>query len=541
MRVRKNRSDIALVSMPYHLSPRDSERYPNSTLHALNTLLMSGNIDAQMIDLQELIVFERKFSLKSIPRLTRQIATHISSYRPKAILFISMCNSLPFAVSLARACKYKSDAKIVFGGTAPTLIGERFLKYFDFIDVLAIGEADETVLELVRALREGTSLEPIRGILFRKGKKVFSTKCRGLVSDLDKLPLLNLDKLDPRKYKQKGKITQPLWIDVGRGCPNSCSYCASSRYWTRKYRQKSPERIIREIKEIYCRYGFQNFKFNHDQFTLDEKRLLRFLSLMKKDKSLLRITWACYSRLDSLSSQSIKSLSKARCSGLFFGFESGSDRILKKYNKRLNLSKGIARMRECLASNLTIYAGFVVGHPDESSDDLNKTLRLAIMIRCAGAYFEMSMLEPFPGTEIYDQYKDRLSLPPREYLDSTSPLGPHEMKLINKYPDVFTNYYRLQSSFFSFKYLWHLIDDMLDLIYAFPFTLLHHERFIDQTPIELYDEVCKHAHQTRSATSFINDFISYYGSVAKKWPQLKIHFDREIKTYRKGAYARIGK
>ena len=149
------------------------------------------------------------------------------------------------ALGIAKILKeLKPTVTIVFGGPQATLNHELILKNFRFIDVVIRGEGEETFGELVETISHQETLSKIRGITWRDSTdRIICNDERSLICNLDSLPIPDYSQYD---YKKMNINVIPL--EVGRGCPYSCSFCSSSVLWQRKYRVKSIERIIDEMK-----------------------------------------------------------------------------------------------------------------------------------------------------------------------------------------------------------------------------------------------------------------------------------------------------
>lgn len=88
-------------------------------------------------------------------------------------------------------------------------------------------------------------MSKVNGLAARNNGNIFINKNKCLVDDLDKLPYVDYSLLEDIDIKKQ------VNIDVGRGCPFSCTFCSTSIFWKRRYRLKSKERLIEEMELEY--------------------------------------------------------------------------------------------------------------------------------------------------------------------------------------------------------------------------------------------------------------------------------------------------
>jgi radical SAM superfamily enzyme YgiQ (UPF0313 family) len=207
----------------------------------------------------------------------------------------------------------------------------------------------------------------------------------------------------------------------------------------------------------------------------------------------------------------IKAMAQAKCDYIFLGIESASPRILRAFNKMIPLSKASRVVKECVANGIEVMTGFIIGHPLEGRGELNQTLRLITHLRLLNAKFEISILEPFPGTKIYESFKKDLCLLPEIYRDGTALVGKEEWKLIRKFPEIFSNFYYVKSNHFSLKYMKLIADSFEAVIYHFPATLHSHYRRFNTEPLDVFERVNQWIAKIDSeAMDYVEGFILFY-------------------------------
>jgi anaerobic magnesium-protoporphyrin IX monomethyl ester cyclase len=171
----------------------------------------------------------------------------------------------------------------VTGGPHFDVYPRECLKHCDFIDFGVVGEAEESAVELLEALRTNSdSLGEIKGIVYREGKEVVFTGSRPPVNDLDTLPFPDFTGLPVNKYYAALEKFAPfIYIFSTRGCPYRCRYCHNSR--GKGFRKHSVDYLIAYIKHLRQQYGLKEIVFFDDTFTFDKERTLHFCKLYKEE------------------------------------------------------------------------------------------------------------------------------------------------------------------------------------------------------------------------------------------------------------------
>lgn len=299
--------------------------------------------------------------------------------------------------------KGNPDTKIVVGGTHPSALPDSTLKDEKF-DIAVRGEGEITMYELVKAIEEGRSLEEIAGISYRIDGKIHHNPPRELIEDLDVLPypardLLMQEKFSKRFYRMFG--VKSAWVYSSRGCPFQCAYCASHCVWTRKWRARSAENVIGEIKDLVENYGVGRIDFADDTFTVNKKRVLRFCELLRQEN--LGITWGCNVHVNTVDNEMLEAMRASGCDEIWMGVESGSPKILKEYAKGSTIEQVRKAFQAAKEVGIMSRAYLMIGAPSESKETIEETEKLLEEIQ--PDYVGFTILTPFPGCEFYDLAK----------------------------------------------------------------------------------------------------------------------------------------
>src|SRR5262249_8992500 len=120
-------------------------------------------------------------------------------------------------------------------------------------------------------------------------------------------------------------------LELGRGCPFSCTFCSTNDFFRRRFRLKSPAHMIAEMRRVKETYGIDSFELVHDMFTVDRKRVVEFCEALIASQE--EFTWGCSARTDCVDEELIAFMARAGCRGIFFGIETGSRRMQRIIDK----------------------------------------------------------------------------------------------------------------------------------------------------------------------------------------------------------------
>ncbi|MCP4708940.1 MAG: radical SAM protein [Planctomycetes bacterium] len=297
----------------------------------------------------------------------------------------------------------KPERPIVLGGSVGTSIVETALRGLD-IDAVAVGEADDTVMELMPALLNNGKLDDIAGLAFLRDGEVVQTKERGLIADLDELPYPAWDLFPMRVYLANPIVGVGKDVDIisSRGCPYSCAYCY--RIFGKKYRRRSAELVVGEMEALRRNYEVDFISFQDDCFVVDKQRVYDICDLIDHKPSLLSMRWSCTGRATVCDAEMLKRMRASGCVSVSYGIESGSDAILEAMGKRATQEQARQAIENTRAAGLRCPVSFMIGYPGETRETVMETVEF-----CKKMNIPLSALMftcPYPGTELYDQVKD---------------------------------------------------------------------------------------------------------------------------------------
>ncbi len=307
------------------------------------------------------------------------------------------------AERLAQVVRQRWPETIVaIGGPHATAIPEETLRRCPAFDLVAIHEGDETILDILLAVGQGSrDFTSIPGIVCRTSDgEIVRTPARPLFKDLDTLDFPAWDLLNdfPEKYNpgffKVGQVPSVSFVS-SRGCPFECSFCDTSVFG-QKIRSHTAEYMADLFEFVHKRFGIRDVTFEDDTFMVYRKNVERFCELLGRKN--LHMTWACNSRVNLAKPDLLKTMKAAGCWHISYGIESGSQEILDHENKRLQLEQvheGILNTRK---AGIAAKGFFIVGHPRETLETLQATYRLTQDVPFSD--ISVTCMTPFPGSPL---------------------------------------------------------------------------------------------------------------------------------------------
>lgn len=296
------------------------------------------------------------------------------------------------------------DVTVIVGGIQ--VFGcDQFILDNSKADIVCMGESEMILPKLVHALYTDKDFSDISSIVYRWKGEIVKKEGFFLVIDLDKINFPKYDAFQMESYIKGNYHSAPgkRTIDVicSRGCPYKCNYCTNSKKPV-KVRYRSPESILSEIRFLKEKYSINDFSFADEIFEIDKKKALEICEAIKGEN----ITWLTSCRLDRIDNEILLAMKRAGCRMLLIGFESGSEKILKSMNKRIDVGTYPGVIKLLRKHDMQFYANFMIGMPEESDETMRETERF-----CTDndLIFGSSYVTPFPGTKLYDDVRHKIA------------------------------------------------------------------------------------------------------------------------------------
>ena len=304
----------------------------------------------------------------------------------------SLSSTIKEAYNLADILR-ETGKKVVMGGPHVSFMPEEALSHCDYV---VRGEGDETFLSLVKILEEGAVPNGLKGISYKSNENIFQHNEIHDPVDFTQVPSPDFT-LSPQI--QAGDI--PPIVVTSRGCPHDCSFCSVTPLFGRKYRFKTHEQVIEEIRPVQHR----SICFGDDNFCANPKRAKSLMrEMIKKDAVPLR--WSGQMCVSAASDNELLELmEETRCRVVYVGVESVDPETLKKYGK----AHQVDAVKKCVENlhrhNIGIHGMFVVDSNDHKDAARNI---VDYAIETDMDTIQVFSITPFPGTRAFEENKNNV-------------------------------------------------------------------------------------------------------------------------------------
>lgn len=272
------------------------------------------------------------------------------------------------------------------------------------IDVLVVGEGEETFVELVQALKNGKGLSGIAGTAWRVNDTMEWGPLRAPIAELDSIPFPAWDLIDIDLYARFGragniKRGRFLPLFTSRGCPYQCYYCHN--LFGKSFRSRSAGNVVEEIRQIVEKYGVTDIEVYDDIFNLDLDRAKAICQGLVELNLSLSLAFPNGVRADQLDHELVKLLAAAGTTNLAVAVETASQRLQKRIGKNLNLERVKQAISWADEAGIVTNGYFMLGFPGETSEEIRQTISYAETTDLFFASF--FIVTPYPGTPLWDE------------------------------------------------------------------------------------------------------------------------------------------
>jgi radical SAM superfamily enzyme YgiQ (UPF0313 family) len=332
-----------------------------------------------------------------------------------------------------------SQSFIVMVGTHVSALPEETLLKGASIDAIARREYEYTIRELASILKEKRfslleeeDFRKIAGLSFRSNGKVVHNPDRPYIKNLDELPWVSRTykkHLQIQDYFNPNALYPMVTLITSRGCPFRCSFCVYPQTFTgRGYRFRSIEDILDEMEFVIREFPeAKSIFFEDDTLTANKKRCLELADAIIERG--IKVQWTANSRID-LDMETMLKIKAAGCRELCVGFESGDQAILNSMKKGIKVERMFQFMKDAREAGIFIHGCFMVGFAGETEESIKKTIDLALKLNPDTVQFYPVMV--YPGTEAFEEYKERGWLTASDYTEWLTPSGLHNCVVRNE-------------------------------------------------------------------------------------------------------------
>ncbi|HOC61273.1 MAG TPA: radical SAM protein [Smithellaceae bacterium] len=358
-----------------------------------------------------------------------KLAAQLAEFQPDAVG--AGCVTLNFydAQRILRDVKScNPDILTMIGGPHVSFTAEETLKHYPEIDVVFLGEADDTIVEFVPLMFDREKWPGVLGIAYRQDEQIIRNGRRDLIQDIDHVPMPLRRLLSSSRYRALGFSVSMI---TGRGCPHGCIFCVGRKMVGAKVRRRSPKLVLDEIEEILG-LGYERINIADDLFASDTERVKIICNGIQERN--LKFIWSAFARVDTVTQEMFDAMASAGCDSVSFGVESGNPEMLKRIRKGIKLDQVRTSVIMCKQAGMIPHASFMVGLPGETRETLRQTAEFAKSLDIQYGYH---YLTPFPGTTLCEKiHKYDLEILTRDWskydandaIVRTSELSPQDIR-----------------------------------------------------------------------------------------------------------------
>ena len=368
-----------LINPPYPFT-----EWPNMPLGLsyIAAVLEKNGVEVKVLDL-----LVSQYSEEKVHRCMAEV-------RPEVVGITAVTMNYPASSNILRLCKrFDENVVTVIGGPHVTFCAEQTLREAPWIDIVARGQGEYTMLDIV----SGKKLAEIEGLVFREGDGIVITGDRPWTENLDEIPFPARHLFPLSKYRA---FNSGSALITGRGCPFNCIFCAGHRMTGRRVRLRNAKLVVDEMQMLQ-ELGFNEINIEDDLLTLNHAHVHAICDEILNRG--LKIKWSAFSRVDTVTRELLKRMKQAGCDGLLFGVESGNQEILDRVKKKITLKKVRQAVALTKETGMRAVTSFILGLPGETKKTMQQSYDLANRLN---APYCLHVLAPFPGTEVREKAEE---------------------------------------------------------------------------------------------------------------------------------------
>jgi radical SAM superfamily enzyme YgiQ (UPF0313 family) len=374
--------------------------------------LERGCLPLSLLAIARMIDFH-KYDVKIINSTTDDnYKQKIIEYGKEALCFGISCMTsyqIQDALNIAAIIKRNyPSVPIVWGGYHPSLLPEQTVRH-PCVDIVIKGQGERTFQELVSRLSEGSSLENLRGIVYKKENNIVNNPDRSF-EDINNFPPIPYHLIETEKCIKKNRYGMRA-IDYisSQGCPYSCGFCCEPRFCKRTWTGLKAERVVDELEYLVNNFNINTFIIRDSNFFVNKERVEKICQriIEKKLKINLRGVNA-RTDLARWSDNTWKCMRNAGLDELLIGAESGSQDVLNLINKNVTVEDTFFCAEKCAKHGINICLSLMIGLPTiNTHEETEKTIQLIdrVLKICKNKIKVRVLLflyTPYPGSDLYD-------------------------------------------------------------------------------------------------------------------------------------------
>jgi len=439
---------VTLVNLSVGASVLDSQPVPLGVLYLASSLNQRGI--AVEIRNYERCRDHQPFSAETFVRFLA------GSGELVAISLLS--NMIPVLLAWLPLFKQENPGcRIVVGGFGPSANPELLLGACPEIDFIISGWGERALCELVIALDGQVALATVAGLSYRQenGRCVHVPEASPSAIDLLPVPAHHLIETRDRHTS--------LPVLTARGCPHHCAFCDIPGYHHFRTEYRNLDKVLDEVVQFQDLYR-EDARIRYDRtgeaprpedlvvgivddtFCSRKDRVQQFCD--KLGERGLELKWRVSARVDEVTPDLLDQMAQAGCDGVFFGIESGSERVLKAIGKGFDAGTAMRTVELAVSRIRTVTASFIWGVPMETLADFKESLVVMALCRSMGTQTQALLWSPLPRSRFYCEYRNKLAFS-RSFV---SDIAFSRADFLDMYEGQIMDHPELCSSFFHYPH-----------------------------------------------------------------------------------------
>ena len=337
-------------------------------------------------------------TLKRYLQIDNELLKEITSFLPDIVAMSTYASNMYNVLYWTKVIKGKlPNCFIIIGGNHASYIAKECIRKCPELDVVVRFEGEipfQMICEEIE--KKFYDFSKIPNITYRENGEIKENPQTALIKDLNSLPLLKRIYFDD-KTKKKENVYH---VDVvsARGCPFNCTFCNCNHYWDKIYRVRLIDSVITELKDLQEKYpNLKSVRFRDESITINKIRCKKLIEAIKL--SGINLEFQAHSRLEGLDEEVIQLLSKAGFKLLFIGMESGSQNVLKRLHKGIDITRAVEIISLLRKYGIKFRISFMSQTPNETFRDILKTIKLIKRLKLKiNEYYIGTGVAIYPGT-----------------------------------------------------------------------------------------------------------------------------------------------
>ncbi len=372
-------------------------------------------------------------------RIDPDLKGSLEEFKPDLVGLTSYTTEVPVVRSLLQGIKSSlPESFTVVGGCHASVKPEDF--HLPDVDAVVVGGGERIFPALVGKLSKGEDPLEVRGLWGRTGDRFIFTGEADPIKDLNGFPAPNRHLTQGYRHLYYFGSNRPAAaIMTSRGCPFRCSFCSIWRTMQGRYLLRDPGKVVQELSGVR-----EKHVFIADDNTLSHARHAEALFSVIRDSGIQK-SYKMYGRADAIVARP-DLIEKWRSIGLttvIMGLESFQDQRLAIFNKKSTVELQNRAIRILKDNDIKVRAYFIVD-PEFTSDDFEDLMEYVQREEITEPMF--TVLTPLPGTDFYEEVRDKMVLNQYEFFDLAHALLPTRLSRKRFYRE-FTNLYRASYPF----------------------------------------------------------------------------------------------